>query len=104
MLSPSTPSTSRTYDALLAFHLMMGYGFKADMEMMTKELPKDRDGQAIDLSLYKASARKCALQLLGLVSANKSYVGKAGPKFIHPDPCMLLNFLFCYLCNLHCLI
>jgi hypothetical protein len=57
----------------------MGYGFKADMEMMTKELPKDRDGQAIDLSLYKASARKCALQLLGLVSANKSSAGKAGP-------------------------
>jgi hypothetical protein len=71
--------TSRTYDALLAFQLMMGYGFKADMEMMTKELPKDRDGQAIDLSLYKASARKCALQLLGLVSANKSSAGKAGP-------------------------
>jgi hypothetical protein len=58
---------------------MMGYDFKADMEMMTKELPKDRDGQAIDLSLFKASVRKCALQLLGLVSANKTSTWKAGP-------------------------
>ncbi|KAK1647407.1 hypothetical protein QYE76_065212 [Lolium multiflorum] len=32
--------TSRTYGALLAFQLMMGYGFKADIEEMTKELPK----------------------------------------------------------------
>jgi hypothetical protein len=54
---------------------MMGYGFKADMERMTKELPKDQDGQFIDLSLHKLSARKCALQLLALVSANKSPVG-----------------------------
>jgi hypothetical protein len=53
--------TSRTYGALLAIQLMMGHGFKADMELMTKELPKDQDGQAIDLSLFKASARKCAL-------------------------------------------
>jgi hypothetical protein len=71
--------TSRTYGTLLDFQLMMGYDFKADMEMMTKELPKDRDGQAIDLSLHKVSAHKCALQLLGLVSANKSSAVKAGP-------------------------
>jgi hypothetical protein len=70
---------SRTYDALLAFQLMMGHGFKDDMELMTKELPKDQDGQAIDLSLFKASARKCALQLLELVSPNKSTAEKAGP-------------------------
>jgi hypothetical protein len=40
---------------------MMGYGFKADMETMIKELPKDHDGQAVDLSLFKVSTRKCAL-------------------------------------------
>ena len=67
--------TSRTYGALLAFQLMMGHGFKADMEQMSKELPKEQDGQLIDLSVYKSSARKCALQLLELVSANKSAVG-----------------------------
>jgi hypothetical protein len=67
--------TSRTYGALLAFQLMMGYGFKADMERMSKELPKDQDGQIIDLGLFKASARKCALQLLELVLANKSSAG-----------------------------
>nr|XP_051211213.1 uncharacterized protein LOC127328671 [Lolium perenne] len=64
--------TSRTYDTVLAFQLMMGHGFKADMEQMSKELPKEQDGQLIDLSLYKSSARKCALQLLELVSTNKS--------------------------------
>ena len=71
--------TSRTYGALLAFQLLMGHGFKAEMELLTKELPKDQDGQAIDLSLFKVSARKCALQLLELVSANKSTAGGAGP-------------------------
>jgi hypothetical protein len=60
----------------------MGHSFKSDMELMTKELPKDQDGQAIDLSLFKASARKCALQLLELVSANKSTAGKAGPSLL----------------------
>jgi hypothetical protein len=37
--------TSRTYGALLAFQLMMGHGFKAYMELMTKELPKDQEGK-----------------------------------------------------------
>jgi hypothetical protein len=71
--------TSRTYGALLAFQLLMGHGFKAEMELLTKELPKDQDGQAIDLSLFKVSARKCALQLLELVSANKPAAGRAAP-------------------------
>ncbi|KAK1616748.1 hypothetical protein QYE76_022265 [Lolium multiflorum] len=39
--------TSRTYGALLAFQLMMGYGFKADIEEMTKELPKEKDGRSV---------------------------------------------------------
>ncbi|KAK1619602.1 hypothetical protein QYE76_025119 [Lolium multiflorum] len=39
--------TSRTYGALLAFQLMMGYGFKADIEEMTKELPKEKDGRFV---------------------------------------------------------
>jgi hypothetical protein len=63
--------TSRTYGALLAFQLLMGHGFKAEMELLTKELPKGQDGLAIDLSPFKAPRRKCAMQLLELVSANK---------------------------------
>ena len=63
--------TSRTYGALLAFQLLMGYGFKADMELLTTELPKDQDGLAIDLSPFSVPARKCARQLLDLVEANK---------------------------------
>jgi hypothetical protein len=35
--------TSRTYGALLAFQIMMGHGFKADIEQMSKELPKEQD-------------------------------------------------------------
>jgi hypothetical protein len=49
------------------------------MELLTKELPKVEDGLAIDLSPFKASARKCALQFLELVSANKPAAGGAVP-------------------------
>ncbi|KAK1693731.1 hypothetical protein QYE76_010428 [Lolium multiflorum] len=59
--------TSRTYGALLAFQLMMGHGFKADIEEMSKELPKEHDGQLVDLSAFKTSALKYARQLLELV-------------------------------------
>ncbi|KAK1631273.1 hypothetical protein QYE76_005588 [Lolium multiflorum] len=67
--------TSRTYGALLAFQLMMGYGFKADIEEMTKELPKEKDGRSVDLSAFTVSARTCARQLLALVSSEKTSAG-----------------------------
>ncbi|KAK1666238.1 hypothetical protein QYE76_054397 [Lolium multiflorum] len=67
--------TSRTFGAVLAFQLMMGYGFKGDIEEMTKGLPKGQDGQPIDLSTFKASALTCAHQLLELVSSRKSSTG-----------------------------
>ncbi|KAK1652905.1 hypothetical protein QYE76_070710 [Lolium multiflorum] len=67
--------TSRTYGAVLAFQLMMGYGFKGDIEEMTKGLPKGQDGQSVDLSTFKASALTCARQLLDLVSSRKSSAG-----------------------------
>jgi hypothetical protein len=70
---------SHTCGALLAFQLLMGRDFKAEMEQLTKELPKDQDGQAINLTPFKVSARKCAVQLLELVPANKSTAGRAGP-------------------------
>jgi hypothetical protein len=69
--------TSRTYGALLAFQLMMGHGFKADIEEMSKELPKEQDGKFIDLGVFKTSAHKCSCQLLELVSAKKSSVGQS---------------------------
>jgi hypothetical protein len=43
---------------------MMGHGFKADMKLMTKERPKDQDRQAIDLSLFKASANNAHCSFL----------------------------------------
>ncbi|KAK1684420.1 hypothetical protein QYE76_045268 [Lolium multiflorum] len=67
--------TSRTFGAVLAFQLMMGYGFKGDIEEMTKGLPKEQDGQPVDLSTFKASALTCARQLLELVSSRKSSTG-----------------------------
>jgi hypothetical protein len=57
----------------------MGHDFKAEMELLTKDLPKDQDGLAIDLSHLKASARKCGLRLLELVPTNKPAAGGATP-------------------------
>jgi hypothetical protein len=57
----------------------MGYGFKADMELLRTELPKDEDGLAIDLSPFSVPARKCMRQLLDLVEVNKSIAGGAAP-------------------------
>jgi hypothetical protein len=53
------------------FQLLMGYGFKADMELLTKALPKDKDGTTVDLSAFSRPARKCARQLLELVEVYK---------------------------------
>ncbi|KAM0920169.1 hypothetical protein ACQ4PT_007692 [Festuca glaucescens] len=44
---------------------------EADMELLTTELPKDKDGTTIDLSTFSVPARKCARQLLKLVEAHK---------------------------------
>ena len=67
--------TSRTYGALLAFQLMMGHGFNADIEEMSKDLPKEQDRRFVDLSIFKISALKCARQLLELVSSKKTSAG-----------------------------
>jgi hypothetical protein len=71
--------TSPTYGALLAFQLLMGHDFKADMESLMTELPKDQDGLAIDLSPFRVPARQCARQLLDLPEANKPAAGEAAP-------------------------
>jgi hypothetical protein len=52
--------TSRTYVALLAFQLLMGHGFEANIEKMTKVLPREKHGQLIYLSVYKSPALQCA--------------------------------------------
>jgi hypothetical protein len=67
--------TSRTYGALLAFQLMKGHGFKADIGEMSKDLPEDQDGKYVDLGEFKTSTLKCAHQLLELVSVEKSSTG-----------------------------
>jgi hypothetical protein len=63
--------TSCLYGALLAFQLLMGYSFEADMERLTKALPMNKDGSAVDLSIYNDPACRCARQLLKLVEAQK---------------------------------
>ncbi|KAM0859735.1 hypothetical protein ACQ4PT_046996 [Festuca glaucescens] len=62
---------SRLYGAILAFQLLMGYGFDADMERLTKALPKNEDGSTVNLGLFNDSACKCAGQLLKLVEDQK---------------------------------
>ena len=62
---------SHFYGALLAFQLLMGYGFEADMERFTTALPKNKDGSTVDLGLFNDSSRKCACQLLKLVEDQK---------------------------------
>jgi hypothetical protein len=42
---------SRLYGALLAVQLLMGYGVEADMECLTKALPKNEDVSTADLGL-----------------------------------------------------
>jgi hypothetical protein len=67
--------TSRTYGALLAFQLMMGHGFKENIEEMSKELPKKPEGKFVDLGAFKASALTCARLLLELVETKKTSAG-----------------------------
>ena len=62
---------SRLYGAVLAFQLLMGYGFESDLECLTKALPKNEDGSLIHLSLFNDLARICAGQLLKLVEDQK---------------------------------
>ena len=62
---------SRLYGAVLAFQLLMGYGFESDLECLTKALPKNEDGSLVDLGLFNDSARICAGQLLKLVEDQK---------------------------------
>jgi phosphopantothenate synthetase len=77
----------------------MGYGFEADMEMLTKELPKDQQGVAIDVSSFSRAARKCARQLLDLVEANKQPLTKLPqafrlkPKLHEKVCCVVINTL-----------
>jgi hypothetical protein len=50
----------------------MGYGgFEDDIELLTKALPKDKDGAVVDL--------KCACYLLELVEAHKQIVAETAP-------------------------
>jgi hypothetical protein len=62
---------SRLYGALLAFQLLMGYSFEANMERLTKALPTNQDGSTVKLDLYSVPVCRCACQLLKLVEDQK---------------------------------
>jgi hypothetical protein len=71
---------SRLYGVILAFQLLMGYGFKANLERLTKGLPMDEDGSLVDLGLFNDSVRICTGQLLKLVDdQNKKIASDAAP-------------------------
>jgi hypothetical protein len=59
--------TSAIYGTLLAFQLLMGHGFEADMELLIQALPTDKDCIVVDLITFCRPARKCVHQLLDLV-------------------------------------
>jgi hypothetical protein len=46
-------------------------GFEADMERLTKALPKNDDDSTVNLGIFNDSACKCANQLLKLVEDQK---------------------------------
>jgi hypothetical protein len=71
--------TSRIYGELLAFQVLMGYGFEADMDSLTKALLKDKDGVVVDLSTFSRSARNCSRELLELVGEHKQTVAETAP-------------------------
>jgi hypothetical protein len=52
-------------------------GFEADMERLTKALPKNDDDSTVNLGIFNDSACKCANQLLKLVEDQKK-------KNLHP--------------------
>ena len=63
--------SSRAYGALLTFQLLMGHGVAADFDGLSKALPVEEDGTAVDLGQFTKTARECARQLIELVEMNK---------------------------------
>jgi hypothetical protein len=62
---------SRLYRAVLTFQLLMGHGFKSDLELLSKALAADTDGSPVDLGPFNESTCVCASQLLNLVDDEK---------------------------------
>jgi hypothetical protein len=43
---------SRLYGAVLAFQLLMGHGLKSELEQLSRALPTDADGSALNLGPF----------------------------------------------------
>ena len=61
----------------MTFQLLMGHGVNADFEELTKSMPRDDDGELVDLVDFKDSAKSCALQLINLVDQEKAKIQAA---------------------------
>jgi hypothetical protein len=71
---------SRLYGVVLAFQLLMGHGFKFDLELLSKALPSDADGSLVNLGPFNESVCVCTSQLLKLVdNKNKKTASKTVP-------------------------
>jgi hypothetical protein len=62
---------SRLYGAVLAFQLLMGHGFKSDLEQLSKALLAYADSSHVKLGPFNESACICTSQLLKLVDDDK---------------------------------
>ena len=64
----------RILAATMTFQLLMGHGVDADFEELTKSMPRDDDGELVDLADFVDSAKSCALQLINLVDQEKAKI------------------------------
>ena len=63
--------------ATMTYQLLMGHGVDADFEELSKSMPRDEDGELVDLASFKDSARTCAFQLINLVDQEKAKIQEA---------------------------
>ena len=76
----------RILAATMTFQLLMGHGVNADFEELTKSMPRDDDGELVDLADFKDSAKSCALQLINLVDQEKAKIQEAPTPASTPAP------------------
>ena len=76
----------RILAATMTFQLLMGHGVNADFEGLTKSMPRDDDGELVDLADFKDSAKSCALQLINLVDQEKAKIQEASTPPSTPAP------------------
>lgn len=58
--------------ATLAFQLLMGYDVESEFEVLSKSMPTDEEGEIVDLTPFRDTAKTCVFQLIDLVDSEKA--------------------------------